>query len=74
MPSPESEDEIGTRGDAFNSMTERLQEQNTALVTANAQIESRRALIEAVMSGVTAGVISSADDARYIQLGMRVAW
>jgi two-component system nitrogen regulation sensor histidine kinase NtrY len=67
VPDPEDEDEIATLGKAFNSMTERLQEQNTDLVTANAQLESRRALIEAVMSGVTAGVISI-DSARSVRL------
>jgi two-component system nitrogen regulation sensor histidine kinase NtrY len=67
VPVPKVQDEIGTLGNAFNSMTERLEEQNTALVTANAQIESRRALIEAVMSGVTAGVLSI-DSARTIRL------
>ncbi|MBO9711895.1 ATP-binding protein [Sphingomonas sp.] len=55
---PASDDEIATLGRAFNTMTERLQIQTNALVTANVQLESRRALIEAVMSGVTAGVIS----------------
>ncbi len=51
VPQPEQVDEIGTLGIAFNSMTERLQQQTEALV-------SRNALIEAVMSGVSAGVIS----------------
>ncbi|WBH16574.1 sensor histidine kinase [Sphingomonas radiodurans] len=55
-------DEVGTLANAFNRMTERLEEQNTALVTANAQLDSRRALIEAVMSGVSAGVVSIAPD------------
>ncbi|WP_085809669.1 ATP-binding protein [Sphingomonas sp. TZW2008] len=55
-------DEVGTLANTFNRMTERLEEQNTALVTANAQLDSRRALIEAVMSGVSAGVISIAPD------------
>lgn len=53
-----ADDEIGTLGVAFNSMTERLEEQTGALVAANAQLERRSALIEAVMSGVSAGVIS----------------
>lgn len=55
---PQTGDEISTLGDAFNGMTERLEQQTGALRTANAQAESRRALIEAVMSGVSAGVIS----------------
>jgi two-component system, NtrC family, nitrogen regulation sensor histidine kinase NtrY len=57
-----SEDEIGVLADAFNQMTDRLHGQTNALVTANAQLESRRALIEAVMSGVSAGVISIGAD------------
>ncbi|MGK6355212.1 ATP-binding protein [Sphingomonas sp. DT-207] len=58
VPEPHTLDEIGTLGNAFNSMTGRLEAQRNALVTANAQLESRSALIEAVMSGVSAGVIS----------------
>ncbi len=57
-----TKDEIGTLASAFNSMTERLQEQTGELVAANAQIDSRRALIEAVMSGVSAGVVSVGAD------------
>ncbi len=55
-------DEVGTLSHAFNRMTERLEGQNHALLTANAQLENRRALIEAVMSGVSAGVVSIAPD------------
>ncbi|MBB4097938.1 sensor histidine kinase NtrY-like [Sphingomonas kyeonggiensis] len=55
---PQTGDEISTLGNAFNGMTERLEQQTGALRTANAQLESRRVLIEAVMSGVSAGVIS----------------
>ena len=51
VPDPRTDDEVATLANAFNRMTERLQEQTGAL-------ESRRALIEAVMSGVSAGVIS----------------
>lgn len=64
VPTPESQDEIGTLGNAFNGMTARLQGQTNALVAANAQLEARRALIEAVMSGVSAGVISIDADRR----------
>lgn len=51
-------DEIGTLGSAFNRMTRKLGEQTGALVSANSQLESRSAFIEAVLSGVTAGVVS----------------
>lgn len=59
VPDPRSRDEVGTLANAFNQMTGRLQEQNTELLTANGQLENRRALIEAVMAGVSAGVIAT---------------
>ena len=62
VPERKSKDELGVLAGAFNQMTNRLQGQTNALVTANAQLESRRALIEAVMSGVSAGVISIGAD------------
>ncbi|HVF92704.1 MAG TPA: HAMP domain-containing protein, partial [Sphingomonas sp.] len=46
VPDPRSRDEVGTLAKAFNQMTMRLEEQNTELVTANDQLDSRRALIE----------------------------
>jgi two-component system nitrogen regulation sensor histidine kinase NtrY len=39
-------------------MTERLEEQTTELRTANAQLETRRAFMEAVLANVSAGVIA----------------
>ena len=53
-------DEVGTLSRAFNQMTGRLQEQNNVL-------DSRRALIEAVMAGVSAGVVAT-DAARSITI------
>ncbi len=61
VPTP---DEIGTLGSAFNRMTRKLSEQTGALVAANSQLESRSAFIEAVLSGVTAGVVSVDADRR----------
>ncbi len=60
VSSPSSRDEVGTLATAFNTMTKRLEEQTGAL-------ESRRALIEAVLTGVSAGVIS-VDPARMVRL------
>ncbi len=51
VASPIGKDEVGTLATAFNTMTRRLEEQTGAL-------ESRRALIEAVLTGVSAGVVS----------------
>ena len=55
---PHTPDEVGTLAAAFNRMTARLQEQTRDLIAANDQIDRRRALIEAVLSGVSAGVVS----------------
>ena len=62
VPTSDLKDEVGTLGNAFNRMTRRLEEQTGALVSANAQLESRHGFIEAVLSGVTAGIISVDDD------------
>jgi two-component system nitrogen regulation sensor histidine kinase NtrY len=62
VPPTGGNDEVATLGDAFNRMTSRLEEQTGALVAANAQLESRRAFTEAVLSGVTAGVLSVDED------------
>jgi two-component system nitrogen regulation sensor histidine kinase NtrY len=60
-------DEVATLGNAFNRMTRNLEEQTGALRSANSQLESRRAFIEAVLSGVTAGIIS-VDHERRVRL------
>ncbi|MES2156752.1 MAG: ATP-binding protein [Pseudomonadota bacterium] len=58
VSSPQSRDEIGTLAAAFNRMTQRLEAQTGALVGANSQLDERRAFIEAILSGVSAGVLS----------------
>jgi two-component system nitrogen regulation sensor histidine kinase NtrY len=58
VETPRERDEIGTLANAFNRMTRRLEEQTHQLVSANDQLDRRRAFTEAVLSGVTAGVIS----------------
>jgi two-component system nitrogen regulation sensor histidine kinase NtrY len=68
----ETKDEIGTLASAFNSMTGRLEEQTGALVLANDQLDSRRAFTEAVLSSVSAGVVS-VDGNRRIRLVNRSA-
>src|SRR5207302_3481407 len=72
VPVTRSEDEVQTLATAFNRMTERLEEQTNALRTANTQLETRRAFIEAVLSSVTAGVVAL-DSSRKILLLNRSA-
>jgi two-component system nitrogen regulation sensor histidine kinase NtrY len=57
-------DEIGLLNRAFNRMTAQLDKQTQALVSANRQIDDRRAFTEAVLESVTAGVVSVNADAR----------
>jgi len=58
VPVSGTDDEIETLASAFNRMAGRLDEQTGALRSANAQLDARRAFMEAVMSSVTAGVIA----------------
>ncbi len=58
VPEYNGKDEIGTLASTFNTMTEQLDGQTSALIQANNQLEARRAFIETVLSGVTSGVMS----------------
>lgn len=53
----DSRDEIGSLSRSFNRMTGKLESQQRQLLEANLQIDSRRRFIEAVLSGVSSGVI-----------------
>ncbi len=59
-------DEIGLLNRAFNRMTAQLEKQTDALVSANRQIDDRRAFMEAVLESVTAGVISVDQESRVL--------
>ncbi len=54
---PEADDEVAGLIRAFNRMTGQLAEQRRELMDAYGQIDSRRRFTEAVLSGVSAGVI-----------------
>jgi two-component system nitrogen regulation sensor histidine kinase NtrY len=60
-------DEIGALARSFNRMTAQLKAQQQALISANMQSEQRSRFIEAVLSGVSAGVLSI-DSAGVIRL------
>ncbi len=50
-------DDIGRLGATFKKMTVDLETQRAGIMSANAQLDERRRFIEAVLAGVTAGVI-----------------
>ncbi len=52
-----NDDEIGSLSHAFNRMTSQLEGQRNALVDANRQLDSRRRFTEAMLAGVSAGVV-----------------
>jgi len=60
-------DEIGLLNRAFNRMTAQIERQTQAFMSANQQLQERRAFIEAVLESVTAGIISLDGEGR-IQL------
>lgn len=62
-----SGDEIGALARSFNRMTAQLKAQQQALISATSQSEQRSRFIEAVLSGVSAGVLSI-DSAGIIRL------
>jgi two-component system nitrogen regulation sensor histidine kinase NtrY len=57
LPEKRGEGDLRRLSQTFNLMTRELKHQQDALVTTNAQLTERRNFIEAVLSGVSAGVI-----------------
>ena len=57
LPEKRGEGDLRRLSHTFNVMTRDLKQQQDALVTTNAQLTERRNFIEAVLSGVSAGVI-----------------
>ena len=54
---PPQDDEMGSLSRAFNRMTGQIHSQQQALQDANLQLDERRRFTEAVLAGVSAGVI-----------------
>jgi two-component system, NtrC family, nitrogen regulation sensor histidine kinase NtrY len=57
VPEGEKDDELATLSRAFNRMTYRIESQQRELREANRQLDERRRFTEAVLTGVSAGVI-----------------
>src|SRR5690606_13897882 len=64
--------DLAILGATFNNMTAQLRGQRDALLAANDQIDRRRRFTEAVLSGVTAGVIGVYDAGRITLLNKSV--
>ncbi len=57
LPEKRGEGDLRRLSSTFNTMTRELKNQREALMTANEQLLERRVFMEAVLSGVSAGVI-----------------
>ena len=66
------DDEISRLSETFNRMTSQLDAQRRELMGANQQLDSRRRFIEAMLAGVSAGVVGLDGDGR-ITLINRIA-
>jgi two-component system, NtrC family, nitrogen regulation sensor histidine kinase NtrY len=64
---PDRLDEVSYLSQSFNRMTERLEDQTDILLTANRQLDDRRAFIETVLESVSAGIVSL-DNSGVVQL------
>jgi two-component system nitrogen regulation sensor histidine kinase NtrY len=72
VPAKRSAGDIGSLAATFNNMTGQLKSQRDELLAANDKIDERRRFIEAVLSGVSAGVIGL-DEAGVVTLANRSA-
>jgi two-component system, NtrC family, nitrogen regulation sensor histidine kinase NtrY len=64
VPSKKTHADLKTLIDTFNLMSEQVQEQRQELLSTNEQLDARRRVMEAVLSGVSAGVVGITQDHR----------
>ncbi len=57
VPGPAGDDEVGVLIRAFNRMARQIEVQRRDLISANRELEERRHFLEAVLEGVSAGVL-----------------
>jgi two-component system nitrogen regulation sensor histidine kinase NtrY len=72
VPVSRSAGDVAALAETFNSMTDQLRNQRQELLSASEQMDRRRRFTEAVLSGVTAGVIGVDGDGR-ISIANRTA-
>ncbi|MBV8392545.1 MAG: HAMP domain-containing protein, partial [Alphaproteobacteria bacterium] len=56
-----ADDELGQLARSFNRMTSQIEQQRSDLIAANRELDTRRRLTDAVLAGVSAGVLSVDD-------------
>ncbi|WP_413203730.1 ATP-binding protein [Rhodospirillum sp. A1_3_36] len=64
VPELAASDEVAHLGRAFNRMTSRLEDQQRSLIKANDELDERRRFTEAVLAGVSSGVIGLDSEGR----------
>src|SRR5690606_6229327 len=64
VPVRSSDGDVGSLGNTFNKMIQQLKSQRNELIGAKDQIDERRRFTEAVLSGVSSGVIGVGPDGR----------
>lgn len=64
VPHGKREGDLGGLAETFNRMTAQLRTQRNALLEASEQIDERRRFTEAVLAGVTAGIVGLTGDGR----------
>jgi len=62
VPVHRSDGDVGSLSNTFNTMTDELRAQRDEIIAARDEMDERRRFTEAVLSGVTAGVISVQKD------------
>jgi len=72
VPARGSTGDLGLLATSFNTMTSQVRSQRDELLAANEKIDQRRRFTEAVLSGVSAGVIGLDDDGK-VNLANRFA-
>ncbi len=72
LPEKRGEGDLRRLSQTFNTMTREIKHQRDALMTANDQLTERRRFMEAVLAGVSAGVMGLDSDGR-ITLASRAA-
>ena len=72
VPVKASDGDVGNLSKTFNNMIEELRVQRDEIISARDEMDERRRFTEAVLSGVTAGVIGVHDDG-YISIANRSA-